>query len=115
MTALERRRDYLCNGLEVAGYQVTRPRGAFYVLVRSPFPEDAFSDWLSTRDVFVMPGSLCGIPNYVRLSLTASDRMVEWALPRFGEAIASGQKNALGYLRNGGSHNPQIQAEVTPH
>jgi aspartate aminotransferase len=90
MTALERRRDYLCDGLDAAGYQVTRPRGAFYVLVRTPFPEGAFSDWLSTRDVFVMPGSLCGIPNHVRLSVTASDQMVEWALPRFREAIVTG-------------------------
>jgi aspartate aminotransferase len=89
VAALERRRDHLCNGLEAAGYQVTRPRGAFYVLVRTPYAEEAFTEWLSARDVFVMPGSLCGIPNHVRLSLTASDQMVDWALSRFREAIAT--------------------------
>jgi aspartate aminotransferase len=93
--ALERRRDHLCKGLEAAGYQVTRPKGAFYVLVRTPGSEDAFLEWLSARDVFVMPGSLCGIPNHVRLSLTSSDRMVEWALPRFREAIAAAEKRTL--------------------
>jgi aspartate aminotransferase len=87
--ALERRRDRLCDGLEAAGYGVTRPKGAFYVLVRTPGSEEAFCDWLSARDVFVMPGALCGIPGYVRLSLTASDQMVDWALPRFRDAIAT--------------------------
>ena len=90
VTAFERRRNYLCRGLEAAGYQVIRPKGAFYVLVRAPYPEEAFTEWLSTRDVFVMPGSLCGIPNHIRLSLTASDHMVEWALPRFREAVGAG-------------------------
>jgi aspartate aminotransferase len=89
LNALERRRDRLCDGLEAVGYQVTRPKGAFYVLVRTPGSEDAFCEWLARRDVFVMPGSLCGIPDYVRLSLTASDDMVELALPKFNEALAT--------------------------
>jgi aspartate aminotransferase len=92
--ALERRRDHLCEGLEGAGYQVTRPKGTFYVLVRTPGSEHAFCDWLSARDVFVMPGSLCGIPGHVRLSLTASDQMVERALPKFREAFVTGARKA---------------------
>jgi aspartate aminotransferase len=90
VNALERRRDRLCDGLEAAGYQVTRPKGAFYVLVKTPGSENAFCEGLSARDVFVMPGSLCGIPGHVRLSLTASDEMIEWALPKFEEAHATG-------------------------
>jgi aspartate aminotransferase len=90
LKGLERRRNRLCDGLEAAGYEVTRPKGAFYALVRTPGPEDAFCDWLAARDVFVMPGSLCGIPDHIRLSLTASDQMVEWALPKFREALAVG-------------------------
>jgi aspartate aminotransferase len=38
---------------------------------------------LADRDVFVLPGSLMGAPDYLRLSLTASDEMVERALPAF--------------------------------
>jgi aspartate aminotransferase len=87
--ALQRRRDRLCDGLQAAGYRVTRPRGSFYVLVETPAPEEAFCEWMAARDVFVMPGSLCGIPGHVRLSLTASDQMVEWALPKFKEARAA--------------------------
>ena len=43
---------------------------------------------LADRKVFVLPGSIMGSPGYLRISLTASDRMVEQALPAFG-AIAS--------------------------
>jgi aspartate aminotransferase len=36
---------------------------------------------LADRDVFVLPGSLMNAPDYFRMSLTASDEMVERALP----------------------------------
>ena len=87
--ALERRRDRLCDGLEAAGYRVTRPKGAFYVLVEAVGDEAAFCERLAAADVFVMPGSLCGIPGHFRVSLTASDQMVEWALPKFTEVLAA--------------------------
>ena len=91
--ALERRRDRLCEGLESAGYRVSRPKGAFYVLVEAVGDEAAFCEELSARDVFVMPGSVCGIPGHFRLSLTASDEMVEIALPRFAEVLAETTDN----------------------
>ena len=89
IAAMQSRRDRLCDGLEQAGYRLTRPQGAFYVLVETPGDEAAFCEELSKRDVFVMPGTICGIPGQVRLSLTASDEMVDWALPRFAEVMAA--------------------------
>jgi aspartate aminotransferase len=89
LKALERRRDRLCDGLESAGYRITRPHGAFYVLVETVGDEAAFCQRLAAADIFVMPGSLCGIPGHFRVSLTASDQMVEWALPKFAEVLAS--------------------------
>ena len=41
---------------------------------------------LADRDVFVLPGSIMNTPDYFRISLTASDSMVERALPTFAEA-----------------------------
>ena len=38
---------------------------------------------LADRNVFVLPGSLMNAPAYFRISLTASDDMVERALPVF--------------------------------
>ena len=96
--ALERRRNRLCDGLESAGYRITRPKGAFYVLVQAVGDETAFCERLSASDVFVMPGSLCGIPGHFRVSLTASDEMVDWALPRFAEVLA-GTNAGLGLMQ----------------
>ncbi len=87
--ALTRRRDLLCATLEGAGYGVLRPEGTFYLW--SKWPEgDPGSYWtaLAQRDVFVLPGSMMSAPDYFRISLTASDAMIERALPVFVE-IAS--------------------------
>lgn len=87
--ALTRRRDLLCATLEGAGYGVLRPEGTFYLW--SKWPEgDPGRQWtaLAQRDVFVLPGSMMSAPDYFRISLTASDAMIERALPVFVE-IAS--------------------------
>ena len=41
----------------------------------------AFAERLAERDVLTMPGQVAELPGYFRLSLTASDDMVERALP----------------------------------
>jgi aminotransferase len=52
------RRDLLCRGLEEAGFRVTPPQGAYYVLADfsalSDLPDDQFAVWL-TREVGVAP------------------------------------------------------------
>jgi aspartate aminotransferase len=88
IVALERRRDRLVGGLRSAGYETTCPEGTFYVLVRSPDPDDAaFCAGLADQDVFCLPGSIIDVPGWFRISLTASDEMVERALPRFVAAL----------------------------
>jgi aspartate aminotransferase len=90
--ALERRRDRLVPALRAMGYQTTMPEGTFYVMVRSPIEDDeAFSAVLADHGILVLPGSVVEVPGWFRLSLTASDEMVERALPRFEAALdASG-------------------------
>ncbi len=92
VAALARRRDRLIEALSDAGYEVLRPEGTFYLWSRWP-EGDPERHWqmLADRDVFVMPGSILNAPNHFRISLTASDDMVERALPAFkaiGEAGA---------------------------
>jgi len=84
--ALARRRDLLCRTLGEAGWKAHRPEGTFYLWAKWPEgnPEHHWNA-LADRDVFVMPGSLMNSPDYFRISLTASDQMVERALPAFGE------------------------------
>ncbi|MGH2558985.1 MAG: aminotransferase class I/II-fold pyridoxal phosphate-dependent enzyme [Thermomicrobiales bacterium] len=84
----ERKRDRMVAALRSFGYELHSPEGTFYLLPKSPIPDDmAFADRLAERDVYVLPGSLAEIPSYCRISLTASDEMIERALPVFADCI----------------------------
>ncbi|HSL12134.1 MAG TPA: aminotransferase class I/II-fold pyridoxal phosphate-dependent enzyme [Actinomycetota bacterium] len=86
---LQRRRDLVCDALREQGYELLVPEGTFYVLARSPIDDDrAFARLLAADDVWVLPGSMFESPGRFRISLTANDEMVEYAIPRFGAAIA---------------------------
>jgi aspartate aminotransferase len=90
LRAIERRRDRLASALTGFGYDVTVPEATFYMVVRSPMPDDgAFCRLLESHDVFVGPGALFEMPGYFRISLTANDDMVERALPGFAAALAA--------------------------
>ncbi len=90
LAQLQRRRDLLVSSLREQGYEVHVPEGTFDLLPRSPLADDgAFTDLLAEDDVFVLPGRVVELPGYFRISLTASDDMVERAIPRFGAAIAA--------------------------
>jgi aspartate aminotransferase len=90
LVALTRRRDLLAATLSQAGYEVLLPDGTFYLWARWP-QGDPEIHWnrLADRNVFVLPGSVMNSPNYLRISLTASDAMIERALPAFSEGIAA--------------------------
>jgi aspartate aminotransferase len=85
---LQRRRDLLVGALREQGYDVVEPEGTFYIIARSPIPDDqAFFDLLVRHDVYVLPGSVFEMPGWFRLSVTASDDMCERAVPAFAKAI----------------------------
>src|SRR3954447_24563756 len=85
--ALERRRDRFVPALRDLGFETTIPEGTFYVMARSPIEDDeAFCDLLAEEDVLVLPGTVVEVPGWFRISLTASDEMVERSLGGFGRA-----------------------------
>jgi aspartate aminotransferase len=87
MAALTRRRDRLYGAMTQWGYDMVRPEGTFYLFGAVPGGDgDRFFNALADRDVFVMPGKVLDTPTHFRLCLTASDAMVERALPAFREA-----------------------------
>jgi aspartate aminotransferase len=87
--ALERRRGRLVGKLRGMGYEATWPEGTFYVMARSPLPDDqAFSRMLSSHKVLVLPGTVLESPGWFRISLTASDAMVDRAIPGFEAVLA---------------------------
>ncbi len=69
---MQRKRDRLLDGLRAAGYDIHTPEGTFYLLPKSPIPDDVrFCEMLAEEDVFVLPGSICEIPGYFRITFTA--------------------------------------------
>jgi aspartate aminotransferase len=91
--ALERRRDRLIPALREMGYEASMPEGTFYTMARSPIPDDAaFTELLAGHRVLVLPGSIVEVPGWFRVSLTASDDMVEAAIPRFAAAMAAARR-----------------------
>jgi aspartate aminotransferase len=87
--ALERRRDRMVGGLRARDYETTMPEGTFYVMARSPIDDDvAFGGLLAEEGVLVLPGTVVEVPGWFRISLTASDEMVERGLAGFERARA---------------------------
>ncbi len=88
--ALERRRDRVVGELRSMGYETTLPEGTFYVMARAPIDDDeAYAARLADQGVLVLPGSVVEVPGWFRISLTASDEMVDRGLPGFRAALAA--------------------------
>jgi aspartate aminotransferase len=84
--ALAGRRDRMMQALGRSGYAALEPEGTFYIWSRwPPGDPERLLNALADRDVFVMPGTMMNAPGYFRISLTASDEMVDRALPVFRE------------------------------
>ena len=87
VAALQRRRDRLVPALRELGYETTFPEGTFYVMAKSPIDDDvAFAELLAEEGVLVLPGQIVEVPGWFRISLTATDEMVERGLGGFARA-----------------------------
>ena len=87
--AMQARRDRLVGALRHIGYETTMPEGTFYVMARAPIPDDvAFCNLLAKHWVLVLPGTVVEVPGWFRISLTATDEMVERGIPGFAAAWA---------------------------
>jgi aspartate aminotransferase len=85
---LQHKRDRLVAALRESGYDLHVPEGTFYLLPRSPLPDDlAFIELLAEQNIFCLPGTLVELPGFFRISLTANDAMIEQALPGFATAL----------------------------
>ncbi|MDQ4149539.1 MAG: aminotransferase class I/II-fold pyridoxal phosphate-dependent enzyme [Actinomycetota bacterium] len=86
--ALQRKRDRMVHALQGMGYEVRVPEATFYLLPRSPLADDVeFTRRLRRDKVLVLPGRTFDMPGYFRISLTATNEMIERALPVFEQAM----------------------------
>lgn len=92
---LQQKRDRMVTALRAVGYELHAPEGTFYMLVRSPLDDDrAFVDLLAEYDIFCLPRVVVNLPGYFRISLTASDVMIERALPGFAAAFQEARRRS---------------------
>jgi aspartate aminotransferase len=81
---IRRRLKRVLERLRSSGYEAVTSDGTFFLYVRSPYEDDfEFVERLADRSVLVLPSSIFHQRGYFRISLTASDEMVERALPIF--------------------------------
>jgi aspartate aminotransferase len=81
---IRRRRSRMLEGLRSSGYDVVPSQGTFFLYVRSPDHDDfRFVERLADRYVLALPSSIFHQAGWFRISLTASDEMVERALSVF--------------------------------
>ena len=78
----------MVDALRDMGYAVHVPEATFYLMPRSPIPDDGtFCGWLAEHGIVAMPGVFLDLPGFFRLSLTATDDMIERSLEGFARAI----------------------------
>jgi aspartate aminotransferase len=83
---LQRKRDRVVDALREMGYEVHSPQATFYLLPKAPIENDMlFARTLAAQKVLVLPGVAVEMPGYFRISLTATDAMIDRALPVFAE------------------------------
>jgi aspartate aminotransferase len=85
---LQAKRDHVVDALRRSGYELHVPESTFYLLPKSPMEDDvAFFEMLLEEGILAMPGRMLEAPGHFRLSRTASDEMIERAIPGFDRAL----------------------------
>lgn len=84
ISAYERNRDLLYNGLTDLGYECVRPQGAFYLFVKALEPNaNAFSERAKKHDLLIVPSDSFGCPGYVRISYCVAEKTIVDSMPAF--------------------------------
>jgi aspartate aminotransferase len=89
LSAIDRRRTRVVAALRQAGLSVVPPDATFFVYPRTPASDEiTFVRLLASRGVLVLPASMFHHTGHIRLSLTATDAMIDEAIARIVDAAA---------------------------
>ncbi len=84
----DKNRKLLYNKLTELGFNVVKPQGAFYLLMQSPFEDEAeFAALAKKHHIILVSTKTFGCPGYVRIAYCVDYKMIERSLPAF-EALA---------------------------
>lgn len=88
LSAYDKNRKALYEGLKALGYEMPKPQGAFYLLVKAPGGDAAaFSERAKQLDLLVVPGDDFGIPGYFRLCYCVDYEKIVGSLPLFKKLL----------------------------
>jgi aspartate aminotransferase len=92
-----RKRDRLADSLKAMGYELTKPRGAFYLFPKSPLADELqFVEILQNENILGVPGRGFGCPGYFRLAYCVDDQTIEGSLPGFERALKKAKRMTQG-------------------
>lgn len=84
----EERRNVFIEGLRKIGYELTEPKGAFYLFPKTPIEDDlAFVDMLKEEKILTVPGRGFGAPGYLRICYCTPMSAIKNSLPGFARAF----------------------------
>lgn len=90
LTAYDKNRKALYEGLKAAGYEMASPDGAFYLFVKAPGGDSlAFCEKAKAKDALVVPGDIFGCPGYMRICYCVSYDTIQRSLPIFKRLISN--------------------------
>jgi len=82
----EERRDILYNHITSLGFQCQKPKGAFYLFVKSPIPNEIdFVKKAQEYNILIVPGRGFGQEGYVRLTFCISLDVIKRSLLAFSK------------------------------
>ena len=84
LTAYDKNRRLLYEGLTEIGYEAVRPQGAFYMFVKALEPDaNAFCEKAKQYELLLVPSDDFGVTGYVRLAYCVGYAQIERSLPAF--------------------------------
>lgn len=87
-SAYKEHRDLLISKLTPIGFEIVKPHGAFYMLIKAPNGDaTAFAEMAKLHNLLLVPTDTFGLEGYVRLATCVSTDMILRSLPAF-EALA---------------------------
>ena len=82
----DRNRETLYHGLREYGFECIKPKGAFYLFVKSPAADEKeFCAAAKKYNLLLVPGSSFACPGYVRLAYCVAYETIVNSLPKFRE------------------------------
>lgn len=90
LTAYDRNRRLMADGLRSFGYEMARPDGAFYLFVKAPNGDsEAFSEQARKLDLLLVPGTDFGCREYFRVCYCVDEDRIRRSLPLFRKLMES--------------------------